>query len=83
MNAVNMVPMCWTVSCAARCEPDEPSDTSRMDTVELEESEIEDGDLWTDLWEDKDCPIFIAESTWTIVYASQANKGRATWMLPL
>ena len=62
VNEADMVPMCWTVSCVARCEPDESSDTSRTDTTELEETDIEDCDLWTDLWEDKDCPVFIAGS---------------------
>ena len=45
------------MSGVARCEPDESSDTSITDTAELEESDIEDCDLWTDLWEDKDCPV--------------------------
>ena len=62
MNAVDMVPMCRTVSWVARYEPDESSDTSRTDTVELDESDIEDCDLWMDLWEDRDCPVFIAGS---------------------
>ena len=62
VNAVDMVPMCRTVSGVARYEPDESSDTSRTDTAKLEESDIEDCDLWTDLWEDKDCPVFIAGS---------------------
>ena len=37
VNAVNMTPMCRTVSKGARGEPDEFSDTSRTDTAELEE----------------------------------------------
>ena len=59
MNVVDMVPMCRTMSGVAMYEPDESSDTSRTD---MEESDIEDCDLWTDLWEDKDCPVFIAGS---------------------
>ena len=62
MNAVDMVPMCRTVAGVSWFEPDESSDTSRTDTAELEESDIEDCGLWTDLWEDKDCPVFIAGS---------------------
>ena len=57
MNAVDMVPMCRTVAGVSWFEPDESSDTSRTDTAELEESDIEDCGLWTDLWEDKDCPL--------------------------
>ena len=45
VNAVDMVPMCRTVSGVAWYEPDESSDTSRTDTAELEESYIEDCDL--------------------------------------
>ena len=62
MNAVDMVPMCRTVSGATRCEPDESSDTSRVDTAELEESDIEDFCLWTDLWDEEDCPVSNAGS---------------------
>ena len=62
VNAVDMVPMCQTVSGVMRCEPDESSDTSRMDTAELDESDIEDFCLWTDLWEEEDCPVFNAGS---------------------
>ena len=32
VNTVDMVPMCRTVSCVTRLEPDESSDTSRTDT---------------------------------------------------
>ena len=62
VNAVDMDPMCRTVAGVSWCEPDESSDTSRTDTMELEESDIEDGGLWMDLWENKDCPVFIAGS---------------------
>ena len=68
VNAVDMVPMCRTVLGVARCEPDESSDTSRTDTAELEESDIEDCDLWTDLWEDKDFLCSVLGRLWTIVY---------------
>ena len=57
-----MVPMCRTVSGVTRCEPDESSDTSRTDTAELEESDIEDFCLWADLWEEEDCPVSNAGS---------------------
>ena len=57
VNAVDMVPMCRTVSGVARYEPDESSDMSRTDTAELEESDIENCNLWMDLWEDKDCYV--------------------------
>ena len=62
VNAVNMAPMCRTVSRVARCEPDESSDTSRMDTAELDELDSADCDLGTDVWEDMDCPVLIAGS---------------------
>ena len=39
---VDMIRMCRTVSCVTRIEPDESSDTSRTETAELEESDIED-----------------------------------------
>ena len=42
MNAVDMVPMCQTVSGATRCEPEDSSDMSRTDTAQLEESDSED-----------------------------------------
>ena len=54
--------MCRTVSRVARCEPDESSDTSRMDTAELEELDSGDCDLGTDVWEDIDCSVLIAGS---------------------
>ena len=62
VNAVNMAPMCRTVSRVARCEPDESSDTSITDTAELEELDSGDCDLGTDVWEDMDCPMLIAGS---------------------
>ena len=62
VNAVNMAPMCRTVSRVARCEPDESSDTSRTDTAELEELDSGDCDLGTDVWEYIDCPVLIAGS---------------------
>ena len=60
VNVVNMAPMCRTVSRVARCEPDESSDTWRTDTAELEELDSGDCDLWTDVWDDIDCPVLIA-----------------------
>ena len=83
VNAVDMVPMCRTVSGVARYEPDESSDTSRTDTAELEESDIEDCDQWTDLWEDKDCLCSLLGRLWTIVYVFPAKQCRATRMWPL
>ena len=62
VNVVHMVPMCWTVSCVTRCEPEDSSDMSRMDTAELEESDSEDFCLWTDLWDQEDCPVSNAGS---------------------
>ena len=55
VNMVDMVPMCRTVSCVMRIEPHESSDTSGMDTAEIEESDIEDFCLWPDLWDEGDC----------------------------
>ena len=55
VNTVDMVPMCRTVSCVTRIEPDESSDTSGTDTAEIEESDIEDFCLWPDLWDEGDC----------------------------
>ena len=43
MNAVDMVPMCRTVSGVMRCEPEDSSDMSRTDTAELEESRVVSG----------------------------------------
>ena len=62
VNAVDMVPMCRTVLGVTRCEPDESSDSSRTDTAALEESDIEDSCLWTDLWDEEDCPVSNAGS---------------------
>ena len=62
VNAVDMVPMCRTVSGVIRLEPDESSDTSSTDTAELEESNIEEFCLWTDLWDEEDCPVSNAGS---------------------
>ena len=49
VNTVDMVPMCQTVSCVTRIEPDESSDTSGTDTAVIEGSDIEDFCLWPDL----------------------------------
>ena len=75
MNAVDMVPMCWTVSCVTRCEPEDSSDMSRMDTAELEESDSEDFCLWTDLWDEEDCPVSNAGSIVdnTLCFSNQDN----------
>ena len=55
--------MCRTVSGVTRCEPDDSSDSSRTDTAAaLEESDIEDSCLWTDLWDEEDCPVSNARS---------------------
>ena len=62
VNAVNMVPMCRTVSGITRCELEDSSDMSRMDTAELAESDSENFCLWTDLWDEKDCPVSNAGS---------------------
>ena len=42
VNAVNMVPMCPTLSDITRCELEDSSDMSRTDTAELAESDSED-----------------------------------------
>ena len=57
-----MVPMCRTVSGVTRCEPEDSIDTSRTDTAELEESDSEDFCLWTDVWDEEDCPVSNAGS---------------------
>ena len=57
MNAVNMVPMCRTVSDITQCELEDSSDMSRTDTAELTESDSENLCLWTDLWDEKDCTV--------------------------
>ena len=62
MNVVHMVPICWTVSGVTRCELEDSSDMSRTDTAELEESDSEDFCLWTDLWDEEDCPVSNAGS---------------------
>ena len=49
VNPVDMVPMCQTVSCVTRIEPDEFSYTSGTDTAVIEGSDIEDLCLWPDL----------------------------------
>ena len=53
-----MVPMCRTVSCLTRIEPDESSDTSGTDTTVIEESDIEDFCLWPDLLDEEDCSLY-------------------------
>ena len=62
VNAVNMTPICRTVSKGARGESDEFSDSSRMDTAELEELDSMDCDMEMDVWEDMDCPVLISGS---------------------
>ena len=42
VDTVDIVPMCQTVSCVTRVEPDESSDTSETDTAVINGSEIED-----------------------------------------
>ena len=43
----------------ARRETDESSDTSRMDTAELDDADCQ---LETDVWDDMDCPVWISGS---------------------
>ena len=62
VNAVNMTPMCRTVSKGVRGESDEFSDTSTTDTAELEELDSMDCDIEMDVWEDMDCPVLISAS---------------------
>ena len=57
LNAVHMVPMCRTVSGITRCELEDSSDMSITDTAELAESDSVNFCLWTDLWDEKDCPV--------------------------
>ena len=57
VNVVDMIPMCRTVSGVTRCEQEDSSDMLRTDTTELEESDSEDFCLWTDLWDEEDCPV--------------------------
>ena len=57
VNMVNMTPMCRTVSKGAGREVDESSDTSRMDTAELDDMDCQ---LETDVWDDMDCPVWIS-----------------------
>ena len=61
VNAVNMAPMCRTVSKGARGKSDEFSDSSRTDTAELEELDSMDCDIEMDVWEDMDCPVLISD----------------------
>ena len=63
VNAVNMTPMCRTVSKGVRGESDEFSDTSTTDTAELEELDSTDCDIEMDVWEDMDCPVLISGSS--------------------
>ena len=62
VNAVNMTPMCRTVSKGARSQSDEFSDTSRTDTAELEELDSADCDIEMDVWEDMEYPVLISDS---------------------
>ena len=55
MDTVDMVPMCQTVSCVTRIEPDESSDTSGTDTAVINGSDIEDFCQWPELSEEEDC----------------------------
>ena len=59
VNAVNMTPMCQTVSKGARRKADESGDTSRTDTAELDDTDCQ---LETDVWDDMDCPVCISGS---------------------
>ena len=57
-NTVDMVPMCQTVSCVTRIEPNVSSDTSGMEkSAVIEGSDIEDFCLWPDLLNEEDCSI--------------------------
>ena len=58
VNTVDIVPMCQTVSCVTRIEPDVSSDTSGTETsTVIEGSDIEDFCLWPDLLNEEDCSI--------------------------
>ena len=58
VNTVDMDPMCQTVSCVTRSEPDVSSDTSGTETsAVIEGSDIEDFCLWPDLLNEEDCSI--------------------------
>ena len=59
VDAINMTPMCQTVSKGARREADESSDASRTDTAELDDADCQ---LETDVWDDMDCPVWISGS---------------------
>ena len=58
VNTVDIVPMCQTVSCVTRIEPDVSSDTSGTETsAVIEGSDIEDLCRWPDLLNEEDCSI--------------------------
>ena len=57
VDTVDMVPMCRTVAGVTRIAPEDSSDMSRTDTAELAESDSQDFCLWTDLWDEKHCPV--------------------------
>ena len=57
VNTVDMVPMCQTVSCVTRIEPEESSDPSGTDATVIEGSDIEDFCLWPDLLDEEDCSL--------------------------
>ena len=58
VGGVEMVPMCQSVSCVTRSEPDVSSDTSGTEfSAVIEGSDIEDFCLWTDLLNEEDCSI--------------------------
>ena len=74
VNAVNMTPMCRTVSKGARREAVESSDTSRTDMAELDDTDCQ---LETDVWEDMDCPRWI--SGLRMVDSSSQCRATETW----
>ena len=55
LRTVDMVPMCRTVAGVTRIAPDDSSDTSGTDTVELIDSDLEVSAQWPDLSDEKDC----------------------------
>ena len=65
VNTVNMTPRCRTVSDEPRrevidCTADEYSETSKMDTADLDDTDCQ---LETDVWDDMYCPVWISDSS--------------------
>ena len=86
VNTVNMTPRCRTVLNGPRREvikstADEPSDTSKTDTADLDYRECQ---LETDVWDDMYCPVWTPGSHMvdSASQASQAlsNKGEVACM---